>query len=86
MPEMVWTLTTRFSAIAGESAPRTRRAAAEVNSGRPVIGRYSWSRDGSFSRTSVAWYRSQIITAVKGSCELTFFTTGNTQGLESSSL
>lgn len=54
MPEMVCTLETRPSAMAGESAPRMSFAAADVNSGRPVMGRYSWSRLGSFSSHSVA--------------------------------
>lgn len=47
-------LTTRFSNMAGESGPRINRAAAEVNSGSPVMGRYSWSRVGSFKSISVA--------------------------------
>lgn len=41
MPEMVWSDVARFSLSAGESAPRIRSAALEVNSGRPAIGAYS---------------------------------------------
>jgi len=29
-----------------------------MNSGRPVIGRYSWSRDRLFNKASAAWYRT----------------------------
>ena len=52
---MVWTLVTRPSAMAGESSPKINFAAAAVYSGNPVIGRYSWSIEGSFKRISVAY-------------------------------
>jgi hypothetical protein len=55
VPEIVCTLATRPSAIAGESAPRMSFAAAPVKVGRPVIGRYSWSSVGSVSRRSSAY-------------------------------
>lgn len=48
-------LATRPSLIATESKPNISFAAAEVNSGRPVIGRYSWSSEVSFSRISFAY-------------------------------
>lgn len=35
---------TRFSLIAGDSAPRTSFCAADVKSGMPAMGRYSWLR------------------------------------------
>ena len=47
-------LATRPSLIAGESEPSMSFAAAPVNSGKPVIGRYSWSSVASFRRISVA--------------------------------
>ena len=50
MPEMVWTEETRWEVSAGEEAPRTRRAAAEVKVERPAIGRYSWFWVGSEAR------------------------------------
>lgn len=45
---------TRFSLMAGESAPRINFWAALVNSGRPAMGRYSWFRFGSLRRISSA--------------------------------
>jgi len=52
---MVWTEHVRFSAIAGESAPRMSFAAADVNVLRPAMGRYSWFKAGSLRRISSAW-------------------------------
>lgn len=52
--EICTDLATRPSLIAGESLPSINFAAAAVNSGKPVIGRYSWSSAGSFRRISVA--------------------------------
>lgn len=60
-------LFTRLSLMAGLSSPRATLAAAERNSGRPRMGRYSW-------------FRLQSSTI---SCS-TFFTTGSTQGWQSS--
>ena len=45
---------TRFSLIAGLSAPKMSFCAAEVKSARPAIGRYSWFRSGSFRSNSSA--------------------------------
>merc|ERR1711939_380493 len=46
---------TRPSLIAGLSEPRMSFCAAEVNSARPAMGRYSWFRLGSFRRISSAF-------------------------------
>ena len=54
MPEMVWREVTRFSEMAGESAPRMSFCEAEVKSARPAMGRYSWLRSGSEWRMSSA--------------------------------
>ena len=89
MPEMVCTLDTRPSAMAGESVPRMSFAAADVNSGRPVMGRYSWSRAGSFSSNSVACTSAECQLQCDLECksgEYTFLTTGSTHGLLLSSL
>lgn len=55
VPEIVWTLTVRFSWIAGEAAPRISFAAAEVKEPNPVIGRYSWSRESSLNKRWLAY-------------------------------
>ena len=52
-------LTTRPSLTAGDWGERMSLAAALVNSGRPVIGRYSWSVAGSVVRISVACVRAK---------------------------
>ncbi len=54
VPEMVWKETTRFSVTTGESLPKTSFWEAEVKSGRPAMGRYSWLRLGSLRRSSSA--------------------------------
>lgn len=55
---MVWREMARFSLIAAESLPKTSFWEADVNSGRPAIGRYSWLRLGSFRMISSAWWGS----------------------------
>lgn len=45
---------TRFSLMAGLSAPRMSFWAAVVRSDRPAMGRYSWLRLGSLRRMSSA--------------------------------
>jgi hypothetical protein len=54
VPEMVWRDVTRFSEMAGESAPRMSLCEADVKSARPAIGRYSWLSSGSEWRISSA--------------------------------
>lgn len=41
--------------MAEESLPRINFAAADVNSGNPVMGKYSWSMLGLESNSSLAW-------------------------------
>ena len=57
MPEIVCTEDVRSSAKARLSAPRMSFAEALVNSGRPVMGRYSWFNVGSFRRISSAYVK-----------------------------
>lgn len=57
MPDMVWSEATRFSAMAGESAPRMSFCEAAVKSARPAMGRYSWLRSGLEWRMSSACQR-----------------------------
>jgi hypothetical protein len=54
VPEIVWRDVTRFSEMAGESAPRISLCDADVKSARPAMGRYSWLRSGSEWRMSSA--------------------------------
>lgn len=42
--------------MAGESAPKIKRAAAWVYDGVPVIGKYSWSRLSFLNRIASAYY------------------------------
>ena len=48
-------LAARPPVIAGGLVPKSNFAAAEVNSGRPVIGKYSWSKDVSLNKISFAF-------------------------------
>jgi len=48
---------TRPSLMAGLSLPRMSFCEAEVNCGRPAIGRYSWLRSGSLRMISSACYK-----------------------------
>ena len=57
MPEMVWREVTRFSEMAGESAPKMSFCEADVKSARPAMGRYSWLRSGSEWRMSSACWK-----------------------------
>jgi len=52
---MVWKEETRFSERTLDEAPNTRRADADVKSGKPAIGRYSWFKCGSERNFSSAY-------------------------------
>lgn len=54
MPEMDWSDVERFSAMAGESAPRISSAALEVKLSMPAMGPYSWLSSGLLRRISSA--------------------------------
>ena len=58
---MVWRDVTRFSEMAGESAPRMSFCEADVKSARPAMGRYSWLRSGSEWRMSSAYHEGVSI-------------------------
>jgi hypothetical protein len=58
---MVWRDVTRFSEMAGESAPRMSFCEAEVKSARPAMGRYSWLSSGSEWRMSSACHMVLVL-------------------------
>ena len=66
VPETVWNEATLFSFIAGLSGPRISFCAADVNSARPAMGRYSWLTLGSFRMRSSAYHRLAHIEIVGG--------------------
>lgn len=75
---------TRFSSMAGLSAPSMSFWAAEVNSARPDMGRYSWLRLGSLRRISSAFELPLSQINSPRQCfqwsSHTFLTTGKTHG------
>jgi hypothetical protein len=86
VPEMVWRDVTRFSEMAGESAPRMSFCEAEVKSARPAMGRYSWLRSGSEWRMSsacqggVSMWKGIAAEYVADRVYRTFLTTGRIHG------